>query len=62
MCTLGADVSVGDSGSLSVRCGLCALRSRKLPDANRNQRTSSAGENVILYELCSFFLCLNAVV
>lgn len=62
VCTSGADVSVSDSGSLSVRCGLCALRSRKLPDANRNQRTSSAGENVILYELCSFFLCLNAVV
>lgn len=44
VCISGVNVSVSDSGSYSICCGLRGLRSRKLSATYRNERTSSAGE------------------
>lgn len=47
VCPSGVDVSVGDFGAHSVCRELCVLRSGKLSLADRNKRTSSAGEQHI---------------
>lgn len=53
----GVDVSLGDSGSDALCCGLRRLRSRKLSATNRNERTSSSGElNPFKLKLSLFIL------
>lgn len=68
MCTSGVDVSVGDSGSQSVRCGLSDLRFGKLLATDRNQRARPAGEKLISLFCPDFillkmnlFLCINII-
>lgn len=55
----GVNVSLSDSGSDALCCGLRCLRSRKLSATNRNERTSSPGElNLFTCKVCNVYLSL----